>query len=396
MAKGHITRYARSLTLATIFFSSAVGAHAQSDSTFLKGFSFSGFLDLYYQYDFGRPGTGDFNTKGGSNGLNFRQFDSSHNSFTLAALQLNAIRKPTAENPWGLTVQLSGGKVADILALTEPAGANSASKFLQQAYVTYAAKQGLTVDFGKFLTWIGYEGIQSADQDLYSRGFLFYFCQPIYHTGLRASIPIPNSPVTASAYLVNGWNEFEDSNAAKTYGASLGATFGKTSISTNYLGGNEGSAGVNGFVSGGTTNVNLGDLVLVHQLNDKIKLALNADYGTARPTDGNALASHGKFYGIAGYIRGQINPTFAAAVRYEAVNDPDGIRSGINVGTGGARFNSVAGTLDFNLSPESLLRFELRYDYSNRDAFNSSSGAGAALGGNSNRTTLTVSHTLKF
>ncbi|RYG41484.1 hypothetical protein EON79_20700, partial [bacterium] len=176
MEKGHSTRYARSLTLATIFISSAVGAHAQTDS-FLKGFTFSGHTDFYFQSASGRPGTGDFNTKGGNFGINYRQFDTAHNSFTLAALQLNAIRKPTLDSPWGVTLQFSAGKVADILSLTEPAGKDSASKFLQQAYVTYAAPSGgFTVDFGKFLSWIGYEGIITPDQDLYSRSFLFYFC----------------------------------------------------------------------------------------------------------------------------------------------------------------------------------------------------------------------------
>lgn len=398
MAKGHISRYARSLTLATIFFSSAVGAHAQSDSTFLKGFTFSGLLDFYYQYDFGRPGTGDFNTKGGSTGINFRQFDTAHNSFTLAALQLNAIRKPSADSPWGVTLQFSAGKVSDILALTEPAGANSSSKFLQQGYVTYAARNGINIDLGKYGAWIGYEGIVTPDQDLYSRSFLFYFAQPTYHTGLRVTAPIPNSPLTAGAYLVNGWNEFEDSNAGKSYGATLSGAFGKTTITGNYYGGNEGAAGVNGFVSAGITNLQLGDLVVVHQLTDKVKVALNADYGTCRPVNNDPLASRGNFRGIAGYVRAQFNPTFAAALRYETVDDPDGIRSGVQVGKGGARFNSVAGTLDFSFAPESLLRFELRYDTSNRFAFNSSSGPGVAPGqfGSNNRTTILISHVLKF
>jgi hypothetical protein len=55
------------------------------------------------------------------------------------------------------------------------------------------------------------EGIVAADCDHYSRPFLYTLAQPIYHLGGRASSTV--GPVAVSLYLVNGWNETEDSNA---------------------------------------------------------------------------------------------------------------------------------------------------------------------------------------
>jgi hypothetical protein len=370
----------------------SITANAAEEPSFFKDVAFSGHLDVYYQYDFGKPATGTA-FPNFARGVNFRQFDVAHNTFSLAALQFNVARKPTAESPYGLTLSFAAGKNTDIIHSGEPAGAET-YKHLQQAYVSYAPGP-FTVDFGKFLTWIGYEGIVSADNDNYSRSFLFYFCQPIYHAGIRASAPLGASGVTASAYLVNGWNETEDSNAGKSYGATLGGTLGRTAITANYYGGNEGGQAVgggafspNGFFSNGVANVQLADLVVVHPLTSRLKLALNADYGSAKPVSaGDVNAGHGKFYGIAGYLKSQFNDRMSGAIRYESVSDPDGARGGA-----GGRFNSLTGTLDFAPTTNSLFRVELRFDRSNRNVFNSDDAGGTT----DSRTTLSVSHVLRF
>ena len=346
----------------------SIVAHAEDPE-----FTFSGLVDIYYQSDFGKPATG--------NSMNFRQFDTYHNGFQLATIQGTVVKKPKADNPWGFTLQLAAGKNADILASTDPAGPNSALKYVQQGFVTYAGG-GYTVDLGKFLTWIGYEGIVSADNDNYSRSFLFYFAQPVYHVGARVSTTL--GPATVGAYLVNGWNEAEDSNAGKSYGASGNIAIGKGSLNLAYYGGNEGAATTNGFVASGGTNVHLGDLVFVYPLSDKLKVALNADYGSAKGLDAGDPGGH--FSGGAAYVKFTPDAKSAFAVRYDTFSDPDGLRSGFN-----ARFTSLTGTYDMNFSPTSLLRAEIRYDKSNLSVFNSENG-----GTSKDRTTFTISHVLRF
>ena len=358
-----------------ILSSISISAHAEDS---FKGWTFSGFLDLYYQSDFGKPPTG--------NSLTLRQFDTFNNGFQLATAQLNAVRKPTADNPLGFTFNFAGGRNADVLAAGEPAGSDSAFKYIQQAYVTYARENaGFTVDFGKFLTWVGYEGIISADNDNYSRSFLFYTSQPVYHVGLRGSTSA--GPATVSAFLVNGWNEAEDSNAGKSYGLSVGAPVGKASVTANYYGGTEGSSRMNGFfaVEGpAQTSVHLGDLVVVYPINDKFKVALNADYGTGSEIDNSGV--DGKFYGVALYAKYQFDSKLAGAVRYETVSDPDGLRTGTD-----SLLNSLTGTLDFAFAENALLRFELRHDTSNRSLFRGDNG-----GFEDKRTTFTIATSFKF
>lgn len=318
-----------------------------------------------------------------------RQLDTKNQSFTLSSLQLNVTKKTSAENPFGFTLQLVGGKATDILHTAEPGGAETYKNF-QQAYVTYAAKDGTTVDFGKFLTWIGYEGVQPVANDLYSIGFLFYFCQPTYHNGLRVSKSLP-AGLNASLYLVNGWNEAEDSNANKSYGGTLSKTFGSTTVTANYYGGVEGSSNTNGFfgvsapgAGAGKSALNLGDLIVVSQITPKLKLALNGDYGNLKGV--NAGLS-GTFRGLAGTAKYAINDKLYGTVRYESVSDPDGVRV---VGVDG-RYNSITAGLEYNLTPASMFRLEYRSDNSNYNAFEGENGAMKRT-----RDTITFAHVLRF
>ncbi len=346
----------------------SIAAHAEEPKI-----SFSGLIDMFYQSNFKKSATGS--------SVNFRQFDVTNNSFTIASVQGTAVMKPTAENPWGFTLQFSFGKNADILAATEPAGPNSALKYVQQGYVTYQGKN-YTLDFGKFPAWVGYEGIVAADCDHYSRPFLYTLAQPIYHLGGRASSTV--GPVAVSLYLVNGWNETEDSNAGKTYGASGSVPVGKGTLTLNYIGGNEGSSRVNGFGAGGNTSVHQGDVIFQYPISDKLKFTVNADYASATGLD--AGDPGGKFYGAAGYLKYTASSNSSIGLRVESVNDPNGFRTGF-----AARYQSITAGYDMGLSSNSTLRAELRYDKSNLNVFNRSNG-----GLSNNRTTLTIAHILRF
>ena len=47
--------------------------------------------------------------------------------------------------------------------------------------------------------------IESKDNWNYSRGLLFSWAIPYYHTGLRATYAV-NDKVSLAGFLVNGWN----------------------------------------------------------------------------------------------------------------------------------------------------------------------------------------------
>ena len=354
-------------------------AHAQD---YFSDLQYSGFLDLYYQYSSERPDPSF---------LAFRNFDVRHSRLQVAAAQFNILKPTSAKYPLGFTLQLAAGKNQDIQTLGEVD--SDLSRPFQQAFLTYAipGSGGTTVDFGKFTTWIGAESLFAMNNDLYSLSFLFTLGQPSYHLGFRASKPF--GPITVALYAVNGWNEVHDSNSGKSYGATLARTFGKTSVSLNYYGGDEGADKKNGayVVSiGGTSNLQLADLVVVTNPTDDLKLTLNADYGSANAGRGSVADGKWSGYNVtARYKLDRVTKGLSVSGRYDNFFDPDGART---LFENGARFNSGVVGVEYASGKHSILRFEVRHDASNRDAFEDENGPGTRK----RRTTFTVAHILKF
>ena len=358
------------------FSSLSIAAHAQTD--FLKDLQISGFLDIYYQYSGNMPRSGQ--------NVTLRNFDVRDNSLSIAAAYLSIVKPTSKESPFGFTVNLLAGKDADIETSGEPNDPNGL-KHLHQVYVTYAAPGGLTFDLGKFQTWIGLESPFAANNDLYSLSYVFTLGQPTYHAGIRATKAF--GATTVGLYGVNGINEAEDANRSKTLGASVSHTFGTVFASLNYLGGNEGSTDTpNGAFNVGQSNWQLADLVLSTQLTPRLKLSANADYAAIHGLDPGASNGHFASYDVIGKY--QFSKSFSVSARYDNFWDYDGTRSAAT-GVGNARYNSGVLGVQYLTGPHSDLRFEVRHDESNRQAFEGEDGAGRR-----SRTTYTLAHIFKF
>ncbi len=377
MIKHVRTRLMRSMMLALVVTSSSA-AMAQDDP--FKSITFDGYIDVYYGYSFNKPASGD--------NIGLRQFDIRHSGFSLAMAQINLAKKATLGKV-GFRLELSAGRNADIINLTEPGG-KTRYKAIHQAYGSYQANEGLTLDFGKFLTWIGYEGAASKDNDNYSRGFLFFAAQPLYHTGVRAAYT--TGTTTFGLYGVTGWNEVEDANGNLTFGASVASQITPTVFgSLNFLAGSEGGTTANGsgsfggigFGTAGQRDVTMTDLVLTYQATPKLKLAINADTATSKGKGGLA---DGDWYGVAAYAKYAFTDKLSFAARYETVSDPDGVRTGADSLT-----NTGTATIDYSPQADLTFRLEYRRDQSNRAFYPNSSG-----GLKKKQSSITLSAVFKF
>lgn len=337
-----------------------------------------GYLDGYYQFDFGGPASGDT--------LNGRGLDTADNRLRFAVGQIDITKTPTEDSPWGLILQLYAGKNADLIHLAEPGGKDK-FKFFRQAYLTYPLK-GFTIDFGKFDTWIGYEGIDNRYQDQYSRSFNWTYSETTYETGLRITGKL-NGKLNGGFYLVQGWNEVEDGNDTPSVGVSLAyAADPKTTITVQNHYGDEGSGTPNdagsfggiAFPNAGIGKVHLTDLIVSHQLTPATKIAFNFDYGTA-----SGAANNGSWNGEVLYLKHQISPTQAAALRFDRFEDASGLRAGLPL-----QLYSLTGTYDRVLNKNLTLRVELRQDLASQSFFNSRNGL------SKERTTLTAAAIFRF
>ncbi len=348
---------------------------AQSHSDWTLG----GYLDAYFQYDFGRPASGDT--------VNGRGFDIAHNRLRLAVVEIDALLAPTAKRPFGVNVQLIAGKNADLINLAEP-GAKNKYKWIRQAYVSYAGpKSGWVFDLGKFDTWIGYEGVDTRTSDQYSRSFNWTYSEPTYETGLRATGKLSQT-LSLGLYLVQGWNEVE-SNGSPSLGAQLTVVVSpKTTVVVQNHFGNEGSNKPNdvgtfggiGFPRAGVSRVHLFDAIITHQLSDKTKLAFNMDYGNA-----SGGANAGKWNGEVLYLRHLVSDKQAASLRFERFEDVDGVRVGAPM-----ILHSATLGYEWAVHRNGTLRLELRRDFANQSFFVDRNGT------SNNRTTIIAAAIVKL
>jgi hypothetical protein len=313
---------------------------------FFKEVEVSGFIDGYYSYNFNKPA-------GRTNVL--RNFDTRHNQFALNLAEIVFEKKPDPSNSRvGFRLDLDFGPATDLVHASEPGG-SEVYKVIQQAYGSYLAPvgSGLQIDVGKFVTSHGAEVIETKDNWNYSRGLLFAWAIPYYHTGVRAKYAF-NSKVNVMGMLVNGWNNVEENNGGKTVGLMLGLNpTAKLSIVQNYMTGPEQPDDDHHFR-------HLSDTTVTYNVNPKVAVMANYDYGFDHLTAGGKV----HWQGIATYLRFAPTRRLAFIPRYEWFDDHDGFSTGT-----AQRVKEFTMTGEYRFKPSFITRFECRRDWSNQPFF---------------------------
>jgi hypothetical protein len=289
----------------------------------------TGFVDVYYEYNFNRVDPA------------LRSFDVQHKAFSLSVADVALSRGVTTDSRLGFRAELAFGKTADLIAAYEPEDSAEIGKHVLQAYASVLAGSKLQIDAGKFLTPLGAEVVPSQDNWNYSRSVLFGYAIPFYHLGLRASLPV-NDKVSLAGYLVNGWN-----NSSEIHGdfpcVGVTATMKpspKLTWIANYMGGTE--------TEGGPTR-HIFDTTLTVTATPKLSLQANYDYGK----EGDST-----WWGIAGYAKAQLRPSWALVARYEYLDDTDG-----GFMTIGQKAQTLTITSDHLIAGALKLRLEYRGDF---------------------------------
>jgi hypothetical protein len=350
------------------------------DNTSLPGFAsgttFNVLLDGYYEHNFNDP-------VGRVNLLRF--YDPTSNNFTLnqAALVIERTPDPAAGRRYGLRLDLLFGQATESLAgnaANEPRTAPYRN--IYQAYGTYVFPigTGVTVDFGRFSSPLGFESTFAKDQINYTRSLLFT-ALPAYHTGFRTAYKL-NGSTTAQWMLVNGLNQTEDLNGFKSNGFMLTSALTKIlSWTGSYYFGQESRAlaqppAVSNLTPTlptqpglSTTPIyprpngltHIADTYLTLNATSKLTLVGEGDYIVQR-TYSNSYPAH--VAGAAGYAKYQFLPAFYLAGRYEYLSDRGGYLSGIT-----QALKELTLTAAYQPTPGFQVRWEFRRDYSNQPFF---------------------------
>lgn len=301
-----------------------------------------------------------------------RMFDGRNEQFRLSAAQLNFLYTDP-KGRFSALISPFIGDNADTLYLTEPKSSNLV-KHLAQAYVTWNIdKNGKTLDFGKFYSWIGYEKAESMDNDVYSRGLLATLGQPVYHYGVRFNMPF-NERWGLTLAATEGWNQTESEASGMSFGGQLRyKASDRTNVALNVITGEEGDTNRNnggthggiGLGNNGLIQTDLVDLVLTHQLNSRTKLGFNFTNVNLEVDSFDTT-----WTGWALHVAHQWNDKLSFGARIESFSDEDGLR----LGTSDTSANSFTICANYKLNTLFTLRGEYRKDFAKDEIFTTTNG----------------------
>lgn len=308
-----------------------------------------GLVDAYYSYNFTNSSNkvnGVGNVIGEGNNFFYNNVD---NSFTLGL----------AEAKMTATLGQTSGHLVLAYDQESSLGLLYSGLDVLQAYVSYNPGQW-TINAGRFVTWMGYEVIESNSNWNYSHSLLFTFI-PLWHTGLSVNYA-PSSTFNITGYAVDGNNNTQASPDGKNYG--LEAIITPNSMWTITLNGLFGPAAGNAPASVFDNETNMtGEGIFVYKPDSMWSFALDAQYGMTSFASG-ATPSSGSYWGLALYGRDQIASDYAIALRLEDVTDSGELGYSVFNGTSyvsGSIYEATL-TLEHNFSTNLLSRLEGRYD----------------------------------
>lgn len=327
-----------------------------ADEAIAKGVKISGFVDTYYSYNFNNPNSRrNIST---SNPLT-TNFDFEHNTFSLNLAEL-VISK--GADPVGFRIDLDFGPTTDFV---HAAPETETFKHIQQAYVSWATPFKLNLDYGKFVTHMGAEVIETKDNWNYTRGLLFCCAIPYYHAGLRANLPLGNM-LFVNGYLYNGWNNVLENNNKKTFGLQVGITpIPQLPIILSWIGPED--------FAGLAIDRQVYEAIVTYNATDSLTFMVDYNYGTQ---DSLAGASQ-KYSGIAAYAKWKQDP-YTLALRFEMGDDKDNIIFGgtpiTDVDNNGNKIQELTVTAERTIGGSLLTRLEYRIDMSDDKIYEGDDG----------------------
>ncbi len=326
-----------------------------------EGPTISGYVDTQYGYNFLKPITGT---------TALRSYDAQDNNIANTAhLSLMG----TFGEGIGYAVDLDAGH--DATTTAGPAG--SSGVVLQEAYITYASASKIGFKVGKFATYQGIEVIETNANPTISRGYLFGLAEPFTHVGGVATFVL--GKLDFAAGVVNGWDQANDNNQAKTIVAKVGLSLGDTLMATlsGYHGAEQSQVTSTTAVSGLTviTDGRSGamrdsiDLTMLTKLIPHVDLFLQGNYGTESQIvdlDGDGTADDRATWmgaGIQPIVH--LSDKFTIGGRVEYFYDDQGARSGIN----DFATTNITITPGYKITDNIQVRAELRSDTANKKAW---------------------------
>ncbi|GGZ23408.1 hypothetical protein GCM10007049_15430 [Echinicola pacifica] len=359
------------LLIAVLFLGTISSLTAQD----LSKVSISGSVDAYYRANFNAPNKSMILSDGSELGPQ-APATSFANLPGFALGMANIITAYEGEKVGFVADLVFGPRGADAVF-----NSTGSSNIVNQLYVYWSVTDAVTLTFGNFNTFLGYEVISPTGNFNYSTSYMFSY-GPFSHTGLKADIALTDN-WSLMASVMNP-TDLTDFNPVGTYygGLQLGYENDNGGTWLNLLyGDQDGKLDDTGLLSpvsmsaGSTFQI---DLTTGYNVSEAVYLGINATYNTTAAgemyngtsivdTDGDGAG----FYGFAGYLQAAASENFSVGLRGEYFNvfnnGLDGVVGVDDAGDG----NVFALTLSGNakISENFMLIPEVRLDSMSEDNY---------------------------
>lgn len=280
----------------------------------------SGSVDAYFRTNFNAPNKGD----------NFQAPASSFGNLPGFSLGMANIIAKYEGKKVGAVVDLVFGPRGEDAVFGSPlysGGSAGSSQMVNQLYVYWNVTDAVTLTFGNFNTFLGYEVISPTANFNYSTSYMFSY-GPFSHTGIKANIALSDKfSFLAAVMNPTDMTEF-NLNGTYTLGGQLGYStdLGNTYLNVVY-GDQDGTLSNDGTLVPGQTSLGKTfqiDLTTGFTLSEVMYLGVNTTYNTSasgevfsgsdvQDSDGDGSG----FYGFAGYLQARPSETFGLGLRGE-------------------------------------------------------------------------------
>ena len=350
-------------------------------SAFYQNVEISGHVAASWFWNFNDPGDAvleDQNSwpgnvgsaNGGFNGA-FYPLHPDHNSFNVDQLWFTMHKPATEESRAGFQADIVFGRTASVLNFgsTESACGNDfladcASELnVFSAFIEYQTPWGPMLKVGKIPTWIGYEVPNTTQNFNVSRGNVWTLLQSINHVGVALEGDV--NGFTYGIAAVNDWSwRSPDNNNDKHLMAKVGYGTEMFSGQIAFLYGQQ-------FTSWGDNEpVGTVDVLLTADPTEAFSSWFNFTYkysDTGAPDAwGVTLAGRYAFTEKLGYaLRGEFVQSNGGSTDFGGGDDLRTVFPG-SIAIGNSRdtdIYGVTGTLDYLVTDNLTLKWELRYDY---------------------------------
>lgn len=322
-------------------------SYAQVDTS-KSNFSFSGYAEIYYCYDFNEP----------ANHLrpNFIYSHNRHNEFNL---NLGFVKASYSKNNLRANVALASGTYVNANYSAEPGVLKNI--YESNVGVKLSEKKNLWIDAGVFSSHIGFESAISKDCWTLTRSILADN-SPYYESGLKLTYISDSSKWLFSALLLNGWQRIQrlDGNNTPAFGSQITYT-PNPKITLNYSTfiGNENP----------DTAIQMRyfhNFYGIFHFSNKFHITAGFDYGMEQKSKGSN--KYNSWYSPVLILKLVLNEKWSLSGRGEYYSDKNGVI--ISTGTSnGFQTMGFSINIDYKLAENAVWRIEGRSLISRDDIF---------------------------